>query len=331
MFAGRRCLAALRPRARALSSNPVRPGLGATASDFEKVRAPRRRMLELALVRHGQSEGNLAYRRAQEKGDDSLYDGAFMDRHSSLWRLTDRGRDEARCAGDWLRAEVPPYDAWYTSEFLRAMETAALLDLPDARWYAEPNCRERDWGAWDLATPGDKSPREESRRKRAGLYFAPQGGESLAAVILRVDLILAYLNSRYPNKRVLMVCHGELMWAFRIRFEKINQMQFRDLAHAARGQERIHNCSILRYTRRDPETAEVNPAFTHLMLVTPTSDDPAKREPKWRRFRPQSYSNEELLNLVWRYPNIYHNSFDEPGTVPYTLPPDPDSSDEKPE
>ena len=183
------------------------------------------------------------------------------------------------------------------------METAALLDLPDARWYAEPNARERDWGAWDLATPGDKSPREESRRARGGLYFAPQGGESLAAVVLRVDLILNYLNSRYPNKRVLMVCHGErhrgndimifwpprfldtcssprcasrgvvlprrasrgsppsgeLMWAFRIRFEKINQMQYRDMADAARGKERIHNCSILRYSRRDPETDDARP------------------------------------------------------------------------
>ena len=50
-------------------------------------------------MRHGQSEGNLAYRRAGQ-GDDSLYDGAFMDRHSSLWRLTDRGRREARAAGE---------------------------------------------------------------------------------------------------------------------------------------------------------------------------------------------------------------------------------------
>ena len=62
-------------------------------------RPPKRRLLELTLVRHGQSEGNLAYRRAGQ-GDDSLYDGAFMDRHSSLWRLTDRGRREARAAGE---------------------------------------------------------------------------------------------------------------------------------------------------------------------------------------------------------------------------------------
>ena len=163
---------------------------GATARTFVvQPRPPKRRLLELTLVRHGQSEGNLAYRRAGQ-GDDSLYDGAFMDRHSSLWRLTDRGRREARAAGEWLKENCDQFDAHYTSEFLRAMETSALLNIEGARWYAEPNCRERDWGSWDLARPNERLSKEESRRRRAGLYFAPAGGESLAAVILRVDLLL---------------------------------------------------------------------------------------------------------------------------------------------
>ena len=38
----------------------------------------------------------------------------------------------------------------YTSEYLRAMESAAYLDLPDANWYAETFLRERDWGVLDL-------------------------------------------------------------------------------------------------------------------------------------------------------------------------------------
>ena len=80
---------------------------GATARTFVvQPRPPKRRLLELTLVRHGQSEGNLAYRRAGQ-GDDSLYDGAFMDRHSSLWRLTDRGRREARAAGECAGGGAP--------------------------------------------------------------------------------------------------------------------------------------------------------------------------------------------------------------------------------
>ena len=43
---------------------------GATARTFVvQPRPPKRRLLELTLVRHGQSEGNLAYRRAGQ-GDD---------------------------------------------------------------------------------------------------------------------------------------------------------------------------------------------------------------------------------------------------------------------
>jgi NAD+ kinase len=108
-----------------------------------------------------------AYNRSWE-GDHSLYTGAFLKRHSSLWRLTDRGRDQARTAGDWLREHClnlpdpfapPPGSAlaaaaaaaaasgssstakgiyrYYVSEYIRAMETAALMGLPDAKWFVE--------------------------------------------------------------------------------------------------------------------------------------------------------------------------------------------------
>ena len=292
---------------------------GAPARTFVvQPRPPKRRLLELTLVRHGQSEGNLAYRRAGQ-GDDSLYDGAFMDRHSSLWRLTDRGRREARAAGEWLKENCDTFDAHYTSEFLRAMETSALLDIEGARWYAEPNCRERDWGSWDLARPNERLSKEESRRRRAGLYFAPAGGESLAAVILRVDLLLDYLHRRYPDRRVLIVCHGELMWAFRLRFEKLNQIQFRDMAHVARHEERIHNGSVLRYTREDPATGEAAKSFRWMQLATPGHGDEMKRRPPWKEFRPMSYSNSDLLELVGRFPNIYRSSLDEPGARPASI------------
>jgi hypothetical protein len=44
--------------------------------------------------------GNIAYNRSWG-GDHSLYSGAFLKRHSSLWRLTDRGKEQAICAGQW--------------------------------------------------------------------------------------------------------------------------------------------------------------------------------------------------------------------------------------
>lgn len=80
-------------------------------------------------------------------GDHSLYSGAFLKRHSSLWRLTDRGRDQAVSAGQWLRENLgqPPIYRYYVSEYIRAMETAGLMNLPNAKWFVEVQLRERDW------------------------------------------------------------------------------------------------------------------------------------------------------------------------------------------
>ena len=305
--AGARLARLLRAPARrfAASKHPIQE-----AKDPSK-----RRILELALVRHGQSEGNVAYSKSVH-GDSSMYSGKFLDRHSSLWRLTDRGRGEAVEAGAWLRDRCAPFDAFYTSEFLRAMETAALLGMDGAQWHTETNCRERDWGALDLLPKGGEDPEEDQRRRRHGLYFAPSGGESLASVIIRVDLILAYLNGRYPGRRVLMVCHGELMWAFRLRFEKLNQIQYRDMADVARGDERIHNGSVLRFSRQDPGSGAIHDHFRFMQLATPWHADEAKRRPQWRTFRPNSYSNGELLDLVNRFPRYYEGSLSDPPDEP---------------
>jgi hypothetical protein len=42
----------------------------------------------LVLVRHGESEGNIATA-LSKKGDNSMFTEAFLNRHSSTWRLTD--------------------------------------------------------------------------------------------------------------------------------------------------------------------------------------------------------------------------------------------------
>src|SRR6185436_2831339 len=93
--------------------------------------------IDLVLVRHGQSEGNAAKRRS-EAGDHSAFTEAFKNRHSSSFRLTKLGREQAHLAGKWLRAEFYDrgiaFDRCITSEYLRAVETAALLELPDAEW-----------------------------------------------------------------------------------------------------------------------------------------------------------------------------------------------------
>jgi len=83
--------------------------------------------MELVLVRHGQSEGNEAVARSK-KGDLSAYVPDFQKKHSSSYRLTDKGLLQARVAGRYIREHVSEkFDRYYTSEYVRAMETAGLL------------------------------------------------------------------------------------------------------------------------------------------------------------------------------------------------------------
>jgi NAD+ kinase len=61
--------------------------------------------LDLVLVRHGESEGNVASRFA-EAGDNSVFSEEFCNRHNSRLRLTDRGRQQASAAGDWIKRNI---------------------------------------------------------------------------------------------------------------------------------------------------------------------------------------------------------------------------------
>jgi len=124
---------------------------------------------ELVLVRHGQSEGNEAVARSK-LGDLSAYTPDFQKKHSSSYRLTDKGIEQAKVTGKFLREKIgDQYDRYYTSEYVRAMETAALLELPSAQWYTEITLRERDKGLLDNVSwieRNEKYGDEMRRRKR---------------------------------------------------------------------------------------------------------------------------------------------------------------------
>ena len=97
--------------------------------------------INLVVVRHGQSEGNIA-NRMSEAGDHSAYTEQFMNRHSSSFRLTEKGRRQAALAGSYIRKEFLDkwgngFDRYLTSDYNRAMETASLLTLPNAMWQTE--------------------------------------------------------------------------------------------------------------------------------------------------------------------------------------------------
>jgi len=293
------------------------PGNG---SGMVETRDPR--MLDCILVRHGESEGNIAYNRSWS-GDHSLYTGAFLKRHSSLWRLTDRGQEQARTAGKWLMDNafnVPPPPSvdpaqvdnrihrYYVSEYIRAMETAALMQIPDAKWFVEVQLRERDWGTFDIMSQKERVVRfsEETRRRdRDSLFYAPPGGESLVHVLSRVDGVLTNFNRQCSNRRCIVVCHGEVMWAFRLRFERLSQLTYREMEAAHSPYERIHNAQIIWYSRRNPYTGEISKFFKWKRSVCPW--DLSRSHNDWQEIIRVEHTNESLLQHVHRVKRIYAN------------------------
>ena len=86
----------------------------------------------LILVRHGESEGNLIQwaAKAQQTIEIPL---DLMNRHTCDWRLTTKGIEQAKIAGQWILANIgTDFYRYYSSSYLRALETAALLNLPNA-------------------------------------------------------------------------------------------------------------------------------------------------------------------------------------------------------
>lgn len=263
------------------------------------------RLADLVLIRHGESEGNVARQRSLD-GDDSLFHGEFQHRHSSNWRLTDRGRRQATAAGDWLKKNgLLHFDRYLVSEYLRALETAGRMELPGAKWYAEMLIRERDWGQMDLMSEQERIVKMQDELRRRDLdrfYYAPPGGESLAAVAQRADRLLGVLHRECAGKKVIVVCHGEVMWAMRTRLERMPVDTFHELQESGQMVDQIHNGHILHYTRRDPVSGVMAPFFTHMRSVCPWNE---KLSPKgWTKIERPVYDNEMLLAIAERVPRM---------------------------
>lgn len=259
--------------------------------------------LDLVLVRHGQSEGNAA-KRLSEAGDHSAYSPEFRKRHSGTYRLTDLGRTQADQAGEWLRTAFygfpdPGFDRYYVSEYLRAKETAALLNLPGAGWYTDPYLTERDGGDIDIAPEDERQERFShalEMRVIEPFFWRPPNGESFMMLCQRIDRVLDTLHRECSDKRVIIVCHGEVMRAFQVRLERLSQQDFRRLVLSKDPKDRIHNCEVIHYTRRDPGPGRMlQPYLGWVRKVRPAEGSWSS---SWQTIRRRRYSNEDLLEEV---------------------------------
>ncbi len=166
-------------------------------------------------------------------------------------------------------------------------------------WYVDFYLRERDWGALDVMPESERRRvygAELERRDADSFFWTPPNGESMAQLCLREDRVLNTLHRECSEQNVIMVCHGEVMWAFRLRLERLSQRVFRALDASDDPRDHIHNCQILHYSRFDPETGNEAKRYEWMRSMCPT--DLSRSRNVWERIVRPHYMDGDLLAEV---------------------------------
>jgi broad specificity phosphatase PhoE len=143
--------------------------------------------MKIFLVRHGESEANVADR----INDDPL----------RIVNITERGRAQAEAAAERLR--VVPFTHAYASEFPRARQTAQiLLRNHDLHLDIDARLNERRSGMDGLPVHAFND-----LVRTDPLCFKPERGESFMEQMERLRSFLDEISARHADGMVLAVSH----------------------------------------------------------------------------------------------------------------------------
>jgi len=202
----------------------------------------------LGVIRHGQSEGNVAAQWAEAVGAEMV----DVDLADAEVPLTATGREQAAAIGRWLDA-LPPDErpeVIVTSPYRRAQETAEIAAGPYPLLVDE-RLRDRELGVLDRLTRRGvdaRMPEEAARRRRLGrIYYRPPGGESWADVALRLRAALGDLRRDHADRRVLTVAHEAVACVLRYLVEGLTLAELVELS-AGGG---LDNGSLTAWARTD--------------------------------------------------------------------------------
>lgn len=173
-------------------------------------------MLELVIVRHGESTRNHACYLARQ-GDPTLLERQLrQEPDEATWPLTDEGRAQAQMAGDWIRANVGAFDAGYCSPFRRTVETADCLDL-GLSWTLDERLREREWGVYPVDGADAYTWEQYLHDLNLCSVFTWKsqfpGAESVEDLLPAAKAFVDDLYKAHPTGRVAIVSHGGRMIA----------------------------------------------------------------------------------------------------------------------
>ena len=205
----------------------------------------------LWLVRHGQSQGNVARDEAHEAGHLVI----DLDWRDVDVPLSDLGQRQAEATGHWFAAfpDDQRPDVLLSSPYVRARQTAEAICTGGGlaggakSTVLDERLREREFGVFDgLTTIGirEKYPDEAAHRAKMGkFYHRPPGGESWADVILRLRSAMNSIALQYEGRRVMIVCHQVVVLCLRYILEELTEAQILDIDRQAE----ILNCGICAY------------------------------------------------------------------------------------
>lgn len=258
-----------------------------------------KRPSDIILIRHGQSEANLIHD-AQKQGKHIVNYGDFHNRHDSEYRLSPQGIEQAKSAGEFLLKnclkEGEPV-RFLVSPYNRTMETAVNLGLSN-NWEFRDEIREREWAEASVLSPEDRREKYETNERLKEMsyyYWRPPGGESIADVIHnRVRLILSTIYRENVGEKVIMVTHGEFIWAMRSYLERLHPNEFN--VQDKDPNYKISNCFILHYSRHNPAKPEQADHFEWRRGVCPWDSSRSWQGGAWthRPIRRRSVSAEQM-------------------------------------
>lgn len=156
--------------------------------------------MRIVLIRHGESDGNVAH--------------VINDNPARVVNLTERGRLQAETAADKLRGL--PFTHAYASEFPRAQQTAEILLRHHViRLQIDARLNERRSGMDGLHVDAFNDLVQPDP-----LRIKPGHGESFLEQMERLRSFLDEISARHPDGRVLAVSHESPILAAQALREK---------------------------------------------------------------------------------------------------------------
>lgn len=232
--------------------------------------------VDIYLMRHFQSVGNVIARRLREGTLEPSDDTAEIVRiDTKLFRLSEDGLQKGARARDWIEQKVASsFGHFACSPYHRAIESAVILDFPDAHWQLVDELRERDWGVIDQLPHHALGPFEEyfERRKLNRYWFTPPGGESVEMAGARAYRWLMDFEVGEKDS-LFVVSHHDTLAGLMAKLLHISGFDFHTLqVNRLLSPLRFQNGEIAQLTRRHPQAHNIRPSYDWYRMIHPGED-----------------------------------------------------------